>query len=193
MQDVTWKSVVGYEGIYEVSDTGRLRRISRYGREWVRELKPKKTRDGYYEFTLTKGCKPKCIRAHRIVAFAFLGTPRGDRNEINHKDGNKLNNNVENLEWVTSSENQKHAYKLGLQKVSGGAILNKKPIRCITLGVTCSGMTEMQRFLKEHGYTQSGRLNRMSWLVQKNGYNEFEYLGLKFQLTKKGGDLAYEI
>ena len=65
------------------------------------------------------------------------------------------------MEWCTSSENQIHAYKLGLQTVSGAAIINRKRIRCIDLDVEKESLTEMQLYLYENGYTNSKRLNRL--------------------------------
>ena len=130
-----WKPIAGYEGLYEVSTYGRVRRIFRYGRPYITLCKPKITRDGYFESTLVKDNKSKSIRTHRLVATAFCDNPDGKK-EVNHIDGDKLNNFAENLEWCTSSENQIHAYRLGLQKVSGGAISNRKPVRCIELGKT---------------------------------------------------------
>lgn len=183
MMNEIWKPVVGYEGLYEVSNLGNIRRIWRYGKPWVHTLKSKTTRDGYLEATLTKNSKAKSIRTHRIVAMAFLGHPDGK--EVNHIDGNKKNNSVENLEWVTPSENQKHAYRIGLQKVSGGAISNRKPIKCITLGLQAESLTQMQQLLKDRGFTNSGAINRLSVLVNQSSDGNFRYLGLDFCLLKK--------
>lgn len=176
-----WKDIPGYEGLYQVSNLGRIKSFPTNRRKWVKILKQKLTKDGYYENTLYKDGKCKFIRTHRIVAMAFLKKDK-IRNEVNHKDGNKINNNVENLEWVTSSENQKHAYKLGLQKISGGAILNRKKIKCIELNITKESINEMQRYLCEKGYTKSKRLNRLSTII--NSKNK-KYLGLTFELVKE--------
>jgi hypothetical protein len=129
-----WKPIAGYERLYEVSNFGNVRRIFRYGKRWVHTCKQKLTKDGYRESTLVKDNNPKCVRTHRLVAAAFCENPH-NKNEVNHIDGNKLNNRADNLEWCTSSENQKHAYKIGLQNVSGGALSNRKPVLCIELGV----------------------------------------------------------
>lgn len=175
----TWKPVKGYEGLYEVSDHGNIRRIWRYGRRWVGTCKPKQTKDGYLETTLYKGGKQTFIRTHRIVAQAFCENPQ-NKLEVNHIDGNKQNNRADNLEWVTSSENQKHAYKLGLQRVSGGALSNRKKVRCIELGITTESLREMQRRLCAAGLTRSTRLNRLS-AVMNDGTKE--YLGLHFEFV----------
>lgn len=173
-----WKPVKDFEGLYEVSNFGNVRRVWRYGRKWEGMCKPKHTKDGYLETTLIKNSKPKCVRTHRLVAFAFCENPH-NKLEVNHIDGNKQNNRADNLEWVTSSENQKHAYKYGLQRVSGGAISNRKKITCIELNVTADSLTEMQRILCKAGLTNSNRLNRLSTAINSD---KKEYLGLHFIL-----------
>lgn len=177
-----WKAIEGFEGLYEVSNFGRVRRIFRYGRHYVTLCKPKITRDGYYESTLFKDGKPKFIRTHRLVANAFCDNPDG-KLEVNHIDGCKLNNFSENLEWCTSSENQLHAYQIGLQKVSGGAISNRKPVRCIELDLVADSLNAMQRLLVEKGFTNSTRLNALS-TAMNNGTKT--YKGLHFEFTDRG-------
>lgn len=180
MQEI-WKDVPNYEGLYQVSNLGVIKSLPTKRRRWEKILKQKLTKDGYYETTLFKDGKYKYIRTHRIVAMTFLKEDK-IRNEVNHKDGNKLNNNLENLEWVTPSENQKHAYRLGLQKISGGAILNRKKIKCIELNITKESINEMQRYLCEKGYTKSKRISRLSTII--NSKNK-KYLGLTFELVKE--------
>ena len=172
-----WRPIAGYEGLYEVSNFGRVRRIFRYGREHIRPCKPKITKDGYFETTLVKDCKPKHIRTHRLVAQAFCENPES-KPEVNHIDGDKLNNCADNLEWCTSSENQKHAYRIGLQQVCGGAILNRKKVKCIELDVETESLNAMQRVLCEKGYTKTTRLNALS-VAMNNGKKT--YLGLHFE------------
>lgn len=74
-------------------------------------------KNGYFSYNLTMpdGSKKRCY-AHRLVAEAYLTKPSKAHIEVNHKDGNKLNNYIDNLEWITSSENQQHAIKNGLRK-----------------------------------------------------------------------------
>ena len=116
-----WKSVEGYEGLYEVSNTGKIKsikrpRITKGGGITIvpeRILKPKTNKFGYCTVALSKNAKHKFYMVHRLVAFAFVPNPEG-KPEINHKDGNKLNNSVQNLEWCTSQENKRHAYENGL-------------------------------------------------------------------------------
>lgn len=72
-------------------------------------------RYGYLRCNLYRNQKQVTITVHRLVAMAFLPNPN-NLPEVNHKDGNKLNNHIDNLEWVTTSENQKHAFRIGLSK-----------------------------------------------------------------------------
>ena len=99
-----WKDIKNYEGLYQVSDEGEIRRILKSGR-----TKPLKKRNGlYYTVVLSKNNQSKTFNLHRIVAETFLDEPEGTT-EVNHKDGDKKNNHVSNLEWVTSWDNRVHA------------------------------------------------------------------------------------
>lgn len=107
-----WKPVVGYEGLYEVSDEGEVFSIFS-----LRKLKPnircKNSNASYYCVHLSKDKKAKIKNVHRLVAEAFIENPL-NKSRVNHIDGNKLNNSLSNLEWVTPSENCIHsAYVLG--------------------------------------------------------------------------------
>lgn len=122
-----WKDVVGYEGHYMVSNMGRvkaLRRLlvcNRCKRIYPeRLLKPHlNANKGYLQITLTKNPKSWSTTVHRVVADAFVPKPR-EGLQVNHKDGNKLNNNADNLEWVTPKDNIRHAWRNGLFKPRRG-------------------------------------------------------------------------
>lgn len=101
-----WLPISGFEGLYEVSNTGLVR-----SPRGVR--KPITNSFGYLQLGLYKHGKGYTKRVNRLVAEAFIPNPDNKR-EVNHIDGNKLNNNVDNLEWVSSSENKIHAQRLGL-------------------------------------------------------------------------------
>lgn len=104
-----WKPIPGYEDRYEASAEGKIR-----NRRTGRLLKPHLTHDGYPRLTLY-GQDAKCLyTVHVLVAATFLG-PRPEGYQIDHKDGNKLNAAVTNLEYVTSAENNKRATKNGLK------------------------------------------------------------------------------
>lgn len=101
-----WKDIKDYEGIYQVSDQGEVRRKFKKG---YRQLKPSSSQpSGYLSVCLHKDGKKKTKTIHRLVAETFLEQPSKEY-EVNHKDGNKLNNNLSNLEWVTQKANIDHA------------------------------------------------------------------------------------
>ena len=117
-----WKDVVGYEGIYEISNHGRIRThkdkttyTEKHGvRHWKqRDLKDKTPNGRDVIVELCKNGKGKDFLVHRLVAFAFIPVVKG-KECINHIDGNPKNNNVENLEWCNHLENNRHAFETGL-------------------------------------------------------------------------------
>lgn len=115
-----WKNIKGYPG-YKVSSYGRVASF-RKGRNGIKKdvdknhpyyMVPKRHRLGYlYVYLMLDGESHKCY-IHRLVANAFIDNPQ-NKSEVNHKDGDKMNNHVENLEWVTRRENMQHAYNEGL-------------------------------------------------------------------------------
>lgn len=107
MEEV-WKKIDDYN--YEVSNQGRVRNIST-----KKVLKEQLHGQKYYRVNLFKDGKIHHYKIHRLVALAFIHNP-DNKPEVNHKDGNKLNNDVNNLEWVTGEENVEHALQTGLIK-----------------------------------------------------------------------------
>ncbi len=109
-----WRPVVGWEGYYEVSDLGRVRRIAAYRSTSVgRVLKPWRNVHGYRQVTLTHRGRRHAPTVHRLVTDAFLG-PLPAGMERNHRSGAKDDNRLTNLEFVTHPENVRHALRLGL-------------------------------------------------------------------------------
>lgn len=105
-----WLPVVGYEDLYHVSNFGRLKSFKR---SKPHILKPRISTDGYLRVALNKGNKQKDFKVYRLVAICFIPNPE-EKPEVNHRDGNPLNNHVGNLEWCTRSENMRHAVDTGL-------------------------------------------------------------------------------
>lgn len=121
-----WRDIKNYEGLYQISSFGRVKSLEKYVKSPLKNqnkvLRKEKIlkqciRSKYLCVGLSKEGKTKTFLIHRLVAIAFLPNPEGKR-EVNHKNGNKIDNSVENLEWCTSSENQLHAYKNKLQVIT---------------------------------------------------------------------------
>ena len=106
-----WKDIKSYEGIYQVSNLGRVRSFAKSYDPHI--MTPMPNQKGYMRIFLINGTKHKWLRVHRLVAMAFIPNPN-NLPQVNHKDGNKLNNCVDNLEWVTNQENCEHAQRNGL-------------------------------------------------------------------------------
>lgn len=112
-----WKDINGYEGYYQISNKGNVRSLDRFDGVHDRQgtiIKPSLKQNGYLQVGLRKHSTRKWIGIHRLVAIHFIENP-DNKPQVNHIDGNKQNNNVENLEWVTAKENQNHAAKRGLR------------------------------------------------------------------------------
>lgn len=117
-----WMPINGYEGIYEISNYGNIRSLDRRKRHSNigftsickgQTLKPKTHANGYYEVSLCKNGKSKFKLIHRLVAQSFIENPE-NKPQVNHKNGNKKDNHINNLEWVTQKGNAEHAVKIGL-------------------------------------------------------------------------------
>jgi hypothetical protein len=109
-----WKDVVGYEGIYQVSNLGNVKRIKlARGSSLNKIMKAAPNRNGYPRLSLCKNNRPEQLLVHRLVAAAFIG-PCPEGYEVNHIDGKQGNPRANNLEYVTSKENSEHATQTGL-------------------------------------------------------------------------------
>jgi hypothetical protein len=132
-----WKAIPGYEWRYEVSNKGRVRSVERLVKDKNGVIKPVHAKEltlhknkvtvrhpsTRYHVELWRDNKRKAVSVHRLVALTFIPNPEG-KPQVNHKDGNTTNNVVANLEWATSSENNKHARVNKLIRAAGG-----KPVR----------------------------------------------------------------
>jgi hypothetical protein len=105
-----WKPVIGYEGLYEVSNKGRIKTLdkSRGHKEKIKYILIN-NQTGYRQVLLCKENKKKTYKVARLVAQAFIPN-KYNRKTVNHKDYNRINDNVENLEWMSSKENSIHSY-----------------------------------------------------------------------------------
>lgn len=125
-----WKEIPNCDGLYLANEKGQIKSKDRPRRHFsIKEdncfynrkgiiLKPVLDISGYYRVTITfKNRKQKVFPVHRLIAQTFIPNPE-NKPQVNHKDGNKTNNNVENLEWVTVQENIVHAFENGLNKGS---------------------------------------------------------------------------
>lgn len=139
-----WKDVVGYEGYYEVSNIGRVRRVPRYitgvngvTRFWKgRILKQTTTQDGYLRCILSKDGKTKHVRSHVLVAESFVENPN-NYPVINHKDENPANNHIDNLEWCSIAYNNSYGTRteraINSEGFKKNTERNKKPVLKITV------------------------------------------------------------
>lgn len=113
-----WLPVYGYEGLYDVSDQGRVRRMAPYLNTYVgRILKPARNSKGYYTVALYRNGVRAQHSLHAMVASAFCPKPEG-ATQVNHISGNKADNRASQLEWCTGSQNVKHAIRNGLRRVN---------------------------------------------------------------------------
>ena len=133
-----WRDVVGYEGLYEISNFGRVKSLNyrKTGEEGL--LSPQPTSRDYLQVGLSKNGKRKIYSIHRLVAIAFIPNPN-DYPEVNHKDEDKSNNCVDNLEWCTSKYNANYGTRSKRQSenhadFSGDKHPRATKIKCVTTG-----------------------------------------------------------
>lgn len=141
MEEEIWKAIPGYEGLYEVSNLGRVRSLN-YGRTGkVQVLKLTPTKKGYLLTGLHKQGKKKTYKVHRLVAEAFIPNPN-NLPEVNHIDENKTNNRVENLEWCSSKYNSNYGTRN--ERVSEA---HKKKVICLELKRIFDSVTDVTEYL----------------------------------------------
>jgi hypothetical protein len=123
------------------------------------------TNKGYRSHCLILNNKPKVMRTHRLVAMTFLGLPQNDTHQVNHKDGDKLNNCVENLEWVTPQENIKHSIEvLGSLRRGEGANLSKlNDLQVLTVKTFKFHSGWGTRKLSKHFGVNETTIRRIKW------------------------------
>lgn len=154
-----WKPIRGYEGLYEISNLGRVKSLSRVtphnGRTYpTKILKPHVNTKHYLDVDLCRNGVQKRHRIHRLVAEAFIPNPN-NKPQVNHIDCDKNNNCVDNLEWCDNSENQIHAFKHGLNhRGKFGESPRAKSVLQYTIdGVFVKEWDSIIRIKKEQGYS----------------------------------------
>ena len=138
-----WKPISGYEGIYEISNLGRVKRLTGRNGAVLKEghiLKPNNSRGYLYVGLSTANSGKATTLVHRLVADAFVPNPNG-YHEVNHKDENKMNNCADNLEWCSRAYNMAYGTARLRQGVSYGKPVSQSTIDGITIAVYCSAET----------------------------------------------------
>lgn len=136
-----WKPIAECNGEYYISDHGRVK-SHKYGKERI--LKPSLIGNGYQAVLINSlNKKTKCQTIHKLVALSFIQNPE-NKPQVNHKDGNKLNNHISNLEWVTAKENHYHAWRMGLKETTRLAIIKSKskPVIDVITGKKYDSLTK---------------------------------------------------
>lgn len=167
------KAIKNYEGLYEVDEIGNVygldrkivrKTIFRNGKEATQEvfvkgvkLRNYKAKNGYYVVNLNKSGSYSQKYVHFLVCQAFMGD-RGFRMTINHIDGNKLNNNISNLEYCTYLENNLHAKKTGLNNHNLGDYVIKKPVSmiCVKTGKEIESFDSIKDAQNKYGIKHIG-------------------------------------
>lgn len=162
-----WKPVNGYEGIYEVSNLGRVKRLERqytHAKIGERILKQELVRSGYLRVMLHKNGIGKRFLVHRLVADAFIENVNNYQ-YVNHIDANKRNNSISNLEWCTQKQNMQHAMKLGLLKTN--SVFQNHNKHFIVYKGKSQTMTEWEKETGISVGTIWNRIEVLKWDVEK--------------------------
>lgn len=123
-----WKDIIGYEGLYRISNLGRVVSLNFNGTNTRRIMKSRIGIVGYVIINFHKDLKRKTKTIHRLLALHFIPNPE-NKLEVNHIDGDKGNCRLKNLEWCTRSENKIHAFRLGLENSRKGSLSNLSKLK----------------------------------------------------------------
>jgi hypothetical protein len=189
MNNEIWKDIKNYESFFQISNFGRVKSLERFSKQNVlikeKILKQYKDNKGYKTITLRKnGKRSNGLSVHRLVALHFINNPQ-NKPEVNHIDGDKTNNHVDNLEWVTKSENHLHAHKTGLHNcyegvkdnLKKGTEFTKKRVRCIETNEIFESAAAADRYL--------GFKSQNVSVVARGGNNQKTAGGYHWEYTKE--------
>ena len=176
-----WKDIQGYEGLYQVSNLGRVKRLDGYVKTGIKHsevrlckgriLKQNLKRNGYLTVDLSKEYKVKTISVHRLVAFAFCYKPDG-KEVVDHINTNKQDNRAVNLEWVSPEENRRRAKENHLYYNP-----HKKPIYCKELNKTFESSYKVAEYLNQNVFKNSKQIKAVASKIRAccNGLQNKEY------------------
>lgn len=171
-----WKDIPGYEGIYQASNMGAIRTsenkttyTERHGvRHWKQRMLHFQTDNGGHHVTLYKAGKPKKWLVHRLVAITFLGFPEEEGLTVNHRDGNRRNNKIENLEWLTRADNIRHGFRTGLYPTKAIALVGESGCQ-----INFRSFSEASGFLSRYPKYVSDRIRKGCDVFYDNFGNEY--------------------
>ena len=168
MESDIWLDIIGFESFYQISNLGTVRSLNRTHQQlnWCgdyvsvtykgRMIKLREAKNGYLYFTARVKDKVKTLKPHRLVAEHFIPN-LGNKPEVNHLDGDKSNNKINNLAWVTSSENKIHAFDMGLMNnptgYDGHAVKSK--VQVLKNGNLVAELYGLEQ-IKDFGLTATG-------------------------------------
>ena len=159
-----WKDIPGYEGLYRVSNLGRV--MSLYKNK--NKILIPQLKKGYYQISIKNNIKRKWCPVHRLVAQAFIDNPN-NYPVINHIDEDKLNNKAENLEWCTTAYN--NCYGTRLKRVSETNKLRKEILQYTLDGKLVKEFFSMREASKQTGFSMTNISNCVNGIFkQANGY-----------------------
>lgn len=176
--DEIWKDIEGYEGDYQVSNLGRVKSLPKkcwngkgYWFKDGRILIPVKSKKGY----LNVWCRKNIFKVHRLVANAFIPNPQ-NLPQVNHIDGDKTNNCVTNLEWVTDGENLLHAYRvLGRRQKIGKNHHNSRAVLQLKDGKIINSFDSLNEAARTTGAHHSGISMSCSGKIKKHKGYQWRY------------------
>lgn len=172
-----WKDIKGYKGLYQISNLGKVKNVKT---QKILKNYTSKQDKGYLKVSLYSNLKSKNFKIHRLVANAFIANPC-NYPQVNHINGNKQDNCVENLEWCNNSHNMKEAYKIGLVKSSHSGCFKKGehkkqeiPINQLDLNgnliKTWSSFTKAEKFFRPNSKAISTNIHGALNNKQKTAY-----------------------